>query len=61
MWARMVAVAGEQLDSTDADFYKAKITTARFFYQRLLPQTRALTEQVLAGGDSMMALSAEQF
>jgi hypothetical protein len=61
MWAKMVAVAGAKQNDPDADFYAAKLTTARFFYQRLLPQTRALTEQILAGGDSMMALADDQF
>ncbi|MBB3167029.1 acyl-CoA dehydrogenase C-terminal domain-containing protein [Simiduia aestuariiviva] len=61
MWAKMAAVAGAKLDGPDADFYSAKLTTARFFYQRLLPQTRALSEQILAGGDSMMALADHQF
>ncbi|UTA47537.1 acyl-CoA dehydrogenase C-terminal domain-containing protein [Simiduia sp. 21SJ11W-1] len=61
MWAKMAKVAGSQLEGPDADYYQAKIKTARFFYQRLLPQTRALTEQILAGGDSMMALGEHQF
>lgn len=62
MWAKMVAAAGAKLNaSEEADFYSAKIITARFFYQRLLPQTRALSEQILAGGDAMMGLAEAQF
>lgn len=60
MWAKMVAVAGEKL-AEDPGFYQAKIDTAKFFYSRLLPQTRALSAQVLAGGDTLMALDAAQF
>ncbi|AFU99170.1 acyl-CoA dehydrogenase C-terminal domain-containing protein [Simiduia agarivorans] len=60
MWAKMVAVAGDKL-AEDQSFYQAKIDTAKFFYSRLLPQTRALSAQILAGGDSLMALDAAQF
>jgi hypothetical protein len=35
-------------------FYKAKLGTARFFMERLRPQTRGLFPAIMAAGRSMM-------
>lgn len=63
LWARMAAVAQQQLaaGSTEVDFYQAKITTARFYFKKLLPRTRAHVELILTGADPVMALDAEHF
>jgi len=45
----------------DKAFYDAKIKTATFFYDRILPQTAALFLQIKAGKKSMMAFDAEAF
>ncbi|WP_163576633.1 acyl-CoA dehydrogenase C-terminal domain-containing protein [Halomonas faecis] len=45
----------------DAAFYRAKLDTARFFYQRLLPRTRSHKQAIEAGAESLMAISAEDF
>ncbi|MCL7940813.1 acyl-CoA dehydrogenase C-terminal domain-containing protein [Halomonas sp. ATCH28] len=45
----------------DAAFYRAKLDTARFFYQRLLPRTRAHKAALEAGAESLMAIGAEDF
>lgn len=39
LWVRAVEVAKQNLDGDEAVFYKAKITTAKFYFERLLPQT----------------------
>jgi len=49
VWARMAEVA---LDRDDA-FYRAKLATARFFMQRVLPQTNALAAAAMAGGATL--------
>jgi alkylation response protein AidB-like acyl-CoA dehydrogenase len=52
MWARAVEVALPRV-KTGADqdgFYKAKIGTAWFFMERLLPQTSGLSAAIIAGG-----------
>lgn len=59
LWARMMAVAGEQ--AGDNGFYDAKIVTGRFFFQRLLPRAWSLAEQLRAGDEAIMALDAEAF
>lgn len=62
-WARMALTAQQALDAgtDEADFYKAKIATAQFYYQRILPRTRSLAATIQAGGDSLMQLDAEHF
>lgn len=45
----------------DAPFYQSKLKTARFFYQRLLPQSHALLIQICAGADSLMAFEDNEW
>lgn len=61
-WAKIAKVASEKLaDSDDKAFYQAKLHTADFYFQRILPRAGAHAEMAMAGGDSMMALSADEF
>lgn len=62
-WARAAQAAHQALASNpdDAAFYRAKLETARFYYQRLLPRTRAHAEMIRAGGEALMAMQAEDF
>ena len=59
MWARMAAVAEPKAEG-DA-FYTAKLDTAQFFMQRLLPQTGALLSAIQSGSDTMMAFAEASF
>ena len=63
MWARSAKLACEKLATAngDAGFYQAKLTTARFFMDRLLPQTGALWSSIKAGKASMMDLEEGAF
>ena len=63
MWARSAKVARDALPAAngDAGFYKAKLTTAQFFMDRILPQTGALWASIRAGKASMMALEEAAF
>jgi len=63
MWLRIAVVAQQKIDAAlDADgFYDAKVKTARFYFERLLPRTAALRETMLASEESLMALRVEQF
>ena len=45
----------------EAPFYRAKLETARFFYQRLVPRTRAHKAAIEAGAESLMAIRTEDF
>lgn len=62
-WAQMVKVAQDKLASgtTETGFYTAKVQTAKFYYDRILPRTAAHAQMVLAGGESIMAIDEENF
>tara|TARA_R110001592_G_scaffold121890_20_gene328127 strand:- start:2394 stop:4181 length:1788 start_codon:yes stop_codon:yes gene_type:complete len=59
MWARMASVALDG-DADDA-FLKAKVQTAHFYYQRILPRTESHKLAMLNGADSLMAMSEDAF
>jgi alkylation response protein AidB-like acyl-CoA dehydrogenase len=42
-------------------FYDNKLITARFFMQRMLPETEGLVSRIMAGSESMMAMEADEF
>lgn len=62
-WARAAAVAQEKLSSGEgnADFYQSKITTAKFYFARILPRTRTLVATIKSGAGNLMELDAEHF
>ncbi len=59
--AALIAQARLAAGTGEADFYKAKLATARFFFDRVLPQATACFLAIKAGKESMMALEAEAF
>lgn len=63
MWAMMAREAQVKLSSgtQEDDFYRAKIITARYFYQRLLPRMEGLLVSAASGTEALYELSAEQF
>ncbi|HXF45760.1 MAG TPA: acyl-CoA dehydrogenase C-terminal domain-containing protein [Burkholderiaceae bacterium] len=63
-WARMaqVALARIKADGDKVDpFYRAKLETARFYFQRLLPETAYHIRAARAGAASVMRMPAELF
>ena len=58
MWSRAALVASAH---DGEPFYRDKLATARFFCERILPQSFALMQAVLAGKGSMMALDEAAF
>lgn len=62
-WAKMAKVAQDKLAQGDEDkaFYQAKIKTARFYFQRILPRANGHAACVENGADAMMSLDAEDF
>jgi hypothetical protein len=59
-WARMAKVALEKVDGGDP-FYKAKLTTARFYFAKLLPETASLIRTARAGSASLMEMEEALF
>lgn len=64
MWCRMAKTANEKLagDAQEReDFYESKIHTARFFFERMLPETDSRFRAINAGAKGLMALDAANF
>ena len=62
LWARMAEIALAKTGADDSDgFYKAKVLTARFYYERVLPETGALLAKIMAGSKTMMAFEEAAF
>ena len=61
--ARAALVAKRRLDtgSDDADFYRAKLATARFFAEHILPLAHAYTPSIVQGAASTLALEEAMF
>ena len=63
MWARMAKVSAAKAPAAngEAGFYQAKLDTARFYMERMLPQTGALYASIKAGKASMMNMAEAAF
>lgn len=62
-WARSAQAAQLKLAAGEGDaaFYRSKLTTARFYFERILPRTRGLVETMLSGSDNLMELPEDNF
>jgi hypothetical protein len=60
MWVRMAVLADARKTGPDADFYSAKLATARFFLQRLPPEAVALS-QMISGAGSVLEFDPSAF
>lgn len=62
MWALMARAAQAKAAEGDADpFYAAKLTTGRYFAERVLPDAAAHLAKLKTGAATMMELPAEAF
>jgi acyl-CoA dehydrogenase len=63
MWAMQAKAAQDALENgaANATFYDSKLVTARFFMERLMPETALRKTRIEAGSDTMMTLAAEAF
>lgn len=59
LFARAAKQASDSLEGDDKAFYDAKLNTARFYYQRLLPRTKAHAQMIQSGAGSLMATSSD--
>jgi len=62
-WLVAAGVAARRIPEagTDADFYRAKLATARHYFERLLPRADSHEAAARAGAAGLMALPAEHF
>lgn len=61
LWARSAEIALQHGEEDGGGFYRAKLATARYFMQRILPQTVALHAGIVAGGSSISAFDDRDF
>jgi alkylation response protein AidB-like acyl-CoA dehydrogenase len=64
MWAQMAKSAQTKLTegaNGSASFYDTKLVTARFFMERIMPETATRLARISSGADTLMALPAEAF
>jgi len=64
MWGLMAVASHEKLadaSETNPAFYETKLTTGRYFMERIMPESGAHLARIQTGADTMMALDAEAF
>ena len=63
MWLRMASASARALadGAEDRAFHEAKLVTARFYGERILPQSGAERRRIEAGAEALMALPVEAF
>ena len=63
MWLRMARASAEALanGTDDKAFHETKLATARFYAEKVMPETNALRRKIEAGSESLMALPVEAF
>ena len=62
-WAEAAVVAEKAIKdgASEPEFYKSKIATADFYYQRIMPRILAHEAAIKNGVDTMMAIDEEHF
>jgi len=63
MWLRMAKASAGALanGAEDRTFHEAKLATARFYAEKVMPETNALRRKIEAGSESLMAVPVEAF
>jgi butyryl-CoA dehydrogenase len=63
MWTKMARTALDALGrgTPDAAFYRSKLATARFFAQRILPQSSSVFAAIMAGGRTIVEFDEAEF
>ncbi|MBO6825291.1 MAG: acyl-CoA dehydrogenase, partial [Sneathiella sp.] len=63
MWAQMAKISKQKLaeGAEDKAFHETKLVTAKFFFERMIPDVSSLLVKLSAGSKTMMALDAEAF
>ena len=62
-WAKMALVAQQKLAQAKSDelFYRSKLATGRFYFQKLLPRAKLHAAGIMTGADTLMELSDDDF
>ncbi len=63
MWAKMVKAVQAKLNAGDGDkaYYETKLVTARFYMERIMPETQLRLARIQTGADTLMTLPEDAF
>ena len=61
LMARSAQIAATRLDAADGDFYKAKLATATYFAQHVIPEANSFRDAIVNGAESVLALEEALF
>jgi hypothetical protein len=63
MWAQMAQKANEKIAEKheNIEFYKAKVRTAEFYFERIFPRIKTLSATMMSDSKNLMRLDAEHF
>ncbi len=63
MWLRMAKASAAAIEAGDGDaaFHEAKLVTARFYAEKIMPDAAGLRAKIEGGSESLMALEPEMF
>jgi alkylation response protein AidB-like acyl-CoA dehydrogenase len=62
-WLQMAVIAQQKLDegTSEEDFYRAKVMTAKFYFDRMLTRTRSLVSAIHSGSENLMQMDEALF
>jgi alkylation response protein AidB-like acyl-CoA dehydrogenase len=60
-WMAAISTAALRAGKGDADFHASKVSTARFYFRRILPRAEAHLDAMGAGARTLMDLPPDQF
>ena len=62
-WAQAARIAEDKIEAGegDADFLQSKISTADFYFQRIMPRTLGHEQAIKNGMDSIMSIDEDKF
>ncbi len=61
LWVRMAEIGSAKVNGSESLFYQAKIDTAHFYFERLLPQCDMLHQTILSGSNTIMKFNDDAF
>ncbi|WP_374264393.1 acyl-CoA dehydrogenase [Zoogloea sp.] len=61
LMARSAQIAADRIDEADGDFYKAKLATATYFAQHVIPEANSYRDAIVNGADAVLALEEALF
>jgi alkylation response protein AidB-like acyl-CoA dehydrogenase len=61
LWTQAAMVAKARIGKGEDEFYQAKLKTAQFYMQKVLPKTSGLFSNIMAGAKPLMAYSDPEF